>query len=922
MQREEAFMKKAAEIVSRLTEADKLMLLTTHQHEVKAGDLTLPEFYIGTEVARGYVGREAERCSTVFPQPVGMAATFDPELMEQIGAIAGDECRAYHNAGDKGALCVWGPTVDMERDPRWGRTEEAYGEDVLLAGEMTAAYTRGLAGDDPVFMKTIPTLKHFCANNCEAERVAGNSYLPPRLKYEYYYAAFMPAVKYGGARSVMTAYNEINGVPALANPELKSVLKDDWGLWFVVTDGADFSQTVTAHRWCNTHAEAYAEAVKAGCDIMTDDAKLTRAAAEHALEQGLLTWEDIDAMLLRVIGARLALGMGSSDCPYDAIGQDVFARPQSAEINRKAALEQLVLLKNDGMLPVKHAPANIAVVGCLADENLKDWYTGSFSEAVSPLAGIRAAYPQSTVTYDSLWDLVALRAANGKYLAVQEDGTLAAASDAVTDDAVFELQDWGENWQNLYSPKYRKYVRHMENGTLALHNRIIFDWFTRETFHLHSVSGGTVISDLPDGARMAADSDGQITFVRQNTVLPQNVFFIETVSCGRERAEQLASSHDLVIYCTGNHPVQVAKECFDRKTLALNVQSGMAAALARANPRTVMVLISGYPYAICEEQEVLPAILYSTHAGPHLGTAIASAVSGAYAPAGRLSMTWYRSEHELPAIGDYDIETAGTTYLYFKGEPLYPFGYGLSYAAFRYHALAVRADGSDFAADVTLENCSGTDSDEVVQVYYTVRDSAVTRPEKKLCGFARVHLAAGETRTVSVRIPAYILQFFDTHSERMMTEAGTYRFFAGGSSADLPVCSDLAIDGEKPAGRAAEFSAEMFDAASGIRLFYAKELHRHYARTVRWNGNLVYRDVPFSGKKTLVLHASSVFHESAITADCAGEKLEISLQPSLSYDDFRAYSVPLPDGLPDTGTLVISMQEGAALLRIALESGN
>lgn len=918
MQHRQTFYPQAAEIVNRLTEAEKLSLLTTHQHAVQRDGLDLPEFFIGTEVARGYVGRDAEHCSTVFPQPIGMAATFDTALMEQIGAVAGDECRAYHNAGDKGALCVWGPTVDPERDPRWGRTEEAYGEDVLLTGEMTAAYTRGLAGDDPVYMKTLPTLKHFCANNCEAERASGNSYLPPRLKYEYYYAAFMPAIRYGGARSVMTAYNEINGVPALENPELQTVLKDEWGLWFAVTDGGDFSQTLTSHHRWDTHAEAYAAALKAGCDIMTDDDDLTRAAAEAALQQGLITWDEIDAMLTRVIAARLALGMGSSDCPYHAIGTDVFARAESAEVNRKAACEQLVLLKNNGLLPVKNAPQRIAVLGCLADENLKDWYTGSFAEAVSPLDGIRTAFPESTVTYDSLWDLVAVRAANGKYLAVQQDGTVAAAADTITEDALFELQDWGENWQNLYSRKYQKYVRRMENGTPALHHRIVFDWFTRETFRLNTVPGGTVISALPDGARMAADGDGRITFAEQNTVLSRNLFVIETVSRGRDRAAQLAASHELVIYCTGNHPVQVAKECFDRKTLALNVQPGMASALTQTNPRTVMVLISSYPYAICEENAVLPAILYSTHAGPHLGTAIAAAISGAYAPAGRLPMTWYRSEHELPAIGDYDIETAGTTYLYFKGEPLYPFGYGLTYAAFAYHSMTVRTDGTDYAADVTLENTSDTDSDEVVQIYVSVPDSAVRRPEKKLCGFTRVHLAAGETRTVSVRIPAYILSVFDTHSARMMTESGTYRFCAGGSSAVLPLCASLEIAGEAPAVRAAAFSAELFDDAFGITLDYAKGLRRHYARAVRWSGTLVYDGVPFGGKRTLMLRASSIFQKAVLTAECAGQKLELTLQPSLSYDDFAAYSAVLPQGLPETGTLTVSMPQGASLLELAL----
>lgn len=913
MRDEQAFRDRAGALVAAMTTEEKLGLLTTHQFPAER--LGLPEFYIGTEVARGYVGREESKFSTVTPQPIGMAASFDRDLIEALGSIAGDECRAYHNSGDKGALCVWGPTVDMERDPRWGRTEEAYGEDVFLAGEMSAAYTKGLAGEDDTYMKTIPTLKHFCANNHEEARVSGNSVLPPRLKYEYYYAAFMPAIRYGGARSVMTAYNEINGLPALLNPELDSILKAEWGLWFAVTDGADFQQTVLAHRYCPTHAEAYAEAVKAGCNIMTDEPELTRRAAETALREGLLTEADIDRVLTEVMYARLRLGMLDPQCPYHAITADCIDNEAARAVNLQMTKEQIVLLKNDGTLPLlpAEAPRQIAVLGPLADENLMDWYTGCFRDAVSPLAGIRAAYPDRETVTDSLWDLVAVKAPNGKYLAAHADGSICADADTVTEDAVFELQDWGENWQNLYSRKYSRYVR-MTDGTLKLHNRRIYDWFTAETFRLYHTPEGTLIEEYLHGKRLRVDADGTAGFTERRSILPDALFCIETVSRGEDRAAELAAQSGAVIYCTGNHPVQVAKECHDRRTLSLNIQPDMAQKLHKANEKTVLLLISSYPYAVCREQETLPAILWSSHAGAHLGTAVAAVLSGAYNPAGRLPMTWYRSEHELPSIGDYDIAAAGTTYMYFKGDPLYPFGHGLSYAAFAYRGMTVAKDGNGgCTAEITVQNTAACDGSEVVQVYYDLPGSAVPRPIRKLCGFTRVHLRAGETKTVSVAIHAYILQIYDTHSGRMLTEAGTYRFFAGGSSADLPLCAECALSGEQIAPRSTVIAAERYDFAHSTEIRWSRKKRCHYLRTRGWTGTAVYEGVPLGGHKTLLLSAASPIKPCELTVEICGRRFPLAVGAADSTDDFREYALPLPEGLPAYGTVAVTLPEAVQL---------
>lgn len=913
------FRERAAALTAQLTEDEKLHLLTTHQFP--AEHAALPEFFVGTEVARGFVGRDPEHYSTVTPQPVGLAATFDAPLLHALGQVIGNECRAYYNREHRGGLCVWGPTVDMERDPRWGRTEEAYGEDPYLTGTLSAALTAGMAGDDPVYMKTVPTLKHFCANNCEEQRMAGNSYLPPRLKYEYYYAAFMPAIRFGGARSVMTAYNEINGVPGLCNPELETVLREQWGMWFAVTDGGDFAQTVTAHKYCKTHSEALAEALHAGCELMTDDPELTAHAAREALRKGLLTWDEIDAAVSRVLYARLRLGMQSTDCPYDSIGTDEIDTPQSRALNLKAAQEQLVLLKNNGILPIRPAPHRIAAVGPLADENLMDWYTGHFRDAVSVLDGMREAFPRSEICTDSLWDLVTVQSASGRYLTAHADGTVTFDSNQLSEDSIFELQDWGENWQNLYSRKYRRYVRLADDGTLHLHNRRIYDWFTRETFRLHGTPDGTLIEEALHGRRLTVSADGAVSFTPLHTVTPEQCFAVTVISAGRDRAAALAERSDVVFCCTGNHPVQVAKECYDRKTLSLNIQPGMALHLHAHNPNTVLVLISGYPYAVCAEQEQLPAILWSTHAGAHLGTAVAGAAAGTVNPAGRLPMTWYRSEHELPAIGCYDIETAGTTYLYFRGKPLYPFGHGLSYSEFRYHSLTAQPDAAGgITAAVTLENISARDGEEVVQIYFTVPDSAVRRPEKKLCGFARVMLRAGERQTVRITVPQYILEIFDTHSARMLKEAGQYRLYAGGSSAVLPLQTEVTLPGAQIGPRPDRFEAQHFDGASGVTIGYVRELRRHDVRTEGWNGTLIYSGVPLAGKRALTLTASSVMQPVTLGVTLCGHSFEIAVSPADCDAAFGRYTVPLPAGLPDTGTLTVSMPGTARLLEIETEA--
>ncbi len=907
------FRRQAKELVRKLTLDEKFNFIATHQPPAES--IGFKEFFIGTEAARGFVGRKDDEFSTVFPQPIGLAGTFDTELMQKLGEIAGRECRAYHNENPKISLCYWGPTVDMERDPRWGRTEEAYGEDVCLAGEMTKAYTVGMAGYDEDYFLTIPALKHFCANNHEETRMKDNAYIPLRLKYEYYYAAFMNAIKYGGARSVMTAYNEINGLPAMLNPELNDILKKEWGMWFAVTDGGDFAQTVTAHKYFDSHAETLAHALKSGCDIMTDDDVLVRNAAEKAIENNLITEEELDKNIENVIYARIRLGLLDENCPYNRISKDIVDNDEAREINLRAAREQVVMLKNN-LLPVKKIKGRIAVVGALADENLCDWYTGKFRDAVSVYEGIKRAFPENKVIHDSLWDIACIKAPNGKYISVHEDGSVCADKNIPDESCKFEIRKWGQGTTNFFSVKYKKYLR-FEDNTLKLHNRTVYDWFTFETFNV-SICENEIIESYLHHQRMKADENGNISFEKRTNVKKENKFRIETLSYGFERAEKIAKECEFVFFCTGNHPMQSARECYDRKKLFFDVQTGRGRDLWYKNKNTVMILVSSYPYAINTENRLLPAILYTTHAGANLGTAVAETICGKNNPAGRLAMTWYQSELDLPDITDYDIEKNQTTYMYFRGEPLYPFGYGLSYSEFEYKNFSAEQSENGLICRISVRNISDTDGDEVVQIYYSVPDSKVSRPIKKLCTFKRIHLKAGEEKSLTLEIPEHILQIYDTHSRKMLTENGRYKLFAGSSSEDIRLETEIQVKGENIPLRDDSFEAQYFDSADGIKIFRLKNIERYCIRVCEWTGVAVYEDVNFKDKKNLVITASSFMKNETINIDVCGEKIQININVSDGFDDFSEYSVRLPENLPDSGKIVFFMPSDTELLNVKL----
>ena len=890
-----SFEERVKDLLSRLTIEEKANMLSSHMKAVPR--LGIGEWYVGTEVARGYVGRTDEEISTVFPQPIGLASTFDMDLMYCLGEIAGNEARYYYQKKGNGGLMLWGPTVDMERDPRWGRTEEAYGEDPHLAGRMTYAYTVGLAGTDKKYMKTIPTLKHFCADNNEKDRGTCSANVDPRTLHEYYYKAFEFPITHGKARSVMAAYNELSGVPAVMNPDLQNVLKDEWGLDFVVTDGGDFSQNHLAHKNVKTHAEALALCLKNGADSMTDPEDMVYAAAMDALDRKLITEADIDKAVGNVLLGRFKLGEFDDEHPYKNMEVEVDSE-KSREINREAAKEQMCLLRNNGILPIRRYKAKkIAVIGPLADENYCDWYTGRASYAISIKDGMENEYGAENILFDNGYDIVSVRSCkNGKYLSVDSDGDVRAVSDSAGTAESFEMHDWDFGSINFKSVANGLYLT--EDGTYKAKSRTPYEWFIREWFKPTIHDGKYSFRSWHDCAMdIYVNDEDRLAVKRASSLTADKQFEIETLSKGAERAAKLAAEADIVILCVGNHPMQVARECFDRPDIVLPAhQRELINAVRMANPDTVLMIVSSYPYALGGEEKSLPAIMYTTHAGPELGYAVAEALSGKSNPAARCPMTWYSSVHELPDIKDYDIISNDMTYMYYKGKPLFPFGHGLSYSDFVYSGFSVKQYEDKIHAELIVENVSWIDGEEVIQFYFRVNNSRVKRPLKQLCAFHRQNIKGHEKLKMGFTIVPYDLAFYDVTREKYCIESGSYTFMAGASSEDIRCEMTIDIVGEEipPRDMSKITKAKNYDGKDNVTLDFSYDKNDHYAVSGDWGGSLVYNDADMKDyTKAEILCAAPVGGKKLEIY--AGEKLigSADIAPSPKKDGYSLYTIPL-----------------------------
>lgn len=756
-------------------------------------------FGLGGEAAHGVQGRNdqghisAPDITTSFPQPVGMCATWDPALLERCGEVVGVEARvvAKRYPGGRG-LSRWAPTVDLLRDPRWGRNEEAYSEDPVLAGTMASAYIRGMQGRDEKYIRCAATLKHFYANNVEVGRAWKNSTVDPRNRYELYLEPFRRCIEDAKAQGVMTAYNRINGKVGILNDEVQHILKEQYGLTHAVGDGGAMNLVVTGQHYYGNHAEAIADALHAGVDGMSDGPNIVDPAAKEAYELGLINEADLDrAIRSKMMVAMRAGHFDGDNHPYAHYTEADICTAEAHALSLKCAEENLVLLKNDGLLPLEKDTT--ALIGPMAESWYQDWYGGEPPCKKTLRDGFEALHVPYT-SFDG-WNRVRLMFGN-KGIAVDDEGNITLSD--VPD--VFAMEDWGENDYTFRCIRTGKYLcmRMAEPGAapvqeLGCDRRMPFNWFVLEIFHLEDAADGQHLLNCFHWPVTVAE--GVLTFGKEHVGTPMR---IELVEDGIARAAALAKEHSQVVLALGQCPMIPAKEERDRTTLLLpEHQRRLMQAVHQANPKCVLVLAANYPHALPYADEKIPAILLSATGSQQFGTAIVNGLFGVAAPAGRLNMTWVRDDAQLPSIDDYDIIRGGRTYRYFEGEPLYPFGHGLTYTSFRYSDFVVtQADGM-LTFSFTVENTGSHASDEVVQVYAIAPVSRVKKPLRQLLAFQRLHdVQPGEKRRVVLKAKVEELRFYDVISRRLMVEAGAYRFFAGASSADEAVTAVLEIPGE------------------------------------------------------------------------------------------------------------------------------
>ncbi|KAA9005037.1 carbohydrate-binding protein [Paenibacillus spiritus] len=825
------------DLVSRFTLEEKVDLMIQYQAAVER--LGVKAYKHGTEAAHGmaWLGE-----ATGYPQPIGLGCTWDTGLMQRIGSAIGDEARGFYKRNPEiNGLTLWAPTVDMERDPRWGRTEEAYGEDPVLTGKLASALVQGIQGDHPRYLKAVATLKHFIANNNEVGRGDASVSIDPRNMREYYLKAFEIPFKEGGAQSMMTAYNAINGVPANLNPDVQAVVKEEWGMdGFVVSDAFDVTGTVRDHGYLETYKEAVARSVKeGGIDSITDDGEAIKAALREALAEGLLTESDLDIALRNTFRVRFRLGEFDSEegNPYAAIDESAILRPEHAELSREAACKAAVLLKNEGgLLPLQADQlGQVAVIGPLSGTVYRDWYSGSLPYAVTPLEGIEAKLAEAgnraerKTLFAGGTDRIRLKSKKtGRYVTLGEgeEAALAATAEKAEDADIFEVTDWGWDSHTLIAEKNGKYLTTDDRIVKAAADRI-WEWFTKEVFLISAVDGqpqtvtfstwnGTPVTVSGDSGALlvgdgsAAEMANEINVAgaaevsgERAVAVAADEFEVEVLTDKLKEARRAASEADLAVVFVGNHPLINGKETMDRPDITLPAsQEKLIQEVYAANPNTVVVVIGSYPFALNWTDAHVPAILYSTHAGQELGHALADVLFGAYNPAGRLNMTWYRSVDQLPEFMDYDIIKHGRTYQYFEGDVLYPFGHGLSYSSFRYEEIRLDKTEADaerdreIAVTVRVTNTGGRAGEEVVQLYGRAEQSRVKRPLKQLLAFRRMLLQPGETAEVTFTLPLAELAMWDVTRDRYWVEAGNYTFLAGSSSASLPLSAVLKLDAE------------------------------------------------------------------------------------------------------------------------------
>jgi beta-glucosidase len=830
--------KRVADLIGRMTLAEKVSQMKDVAPAVER--LAVPAYNWWNECLHG-VGRAGT--ATVFPQAIGLAAGWDKGLMRRVATVISDEARAkHHEALRQGlhakyhGLTYWSPNINIFRDPRWGRGQETYGEDPYLTARLGVAFVKGLQGDDPRYLKLVATPKHFAVHSGpEPERHGFDAQSNERDLRQTYLPAFEAAVTEAGAFSVMCAYNRVNGEAACANDRLLGkILRDEWGFrGYVVSDCGAIRDIEHGHRLAASPAAASALAVKRGCDL---ECGTEYTSLEDAVRSGLISEQEIDRALTRLFTARFKLGMFDPPerVPYAQIPLSVNASAEHRALALAAARASIVLLKNDGVLPLKKDLGSIAVVGPTADlaAALLGNYNGLPRRMVTPLTGIREKVGPATrvltLPGEGITDVELQPVPATALFAARENrpGLLCeyfASKDFAGQPLVARIERQGDLARGAspapeglprdgYALRLSGSLVPLVSGRHALgflaggvvrfylDDTLLFDSTTAPAgsgpARLHSQS-----VELEAGRayaiRVENVTDGSSARTSLVWLPPRDDTAIETMVAKVRQA-------DVIIACVGLSPALEGEELTvttlagfrggDRTDIALPAsQERLLDALHATGKPLVVVLLSGSAVALNWADEHASAVLAAWYPGEAGGAAIADVLFGDYSPAGRLPVTFYRSVRDLPPFEDYSMRER--TYRYFTGRPLYAFGHGLSYTRFSYKNLRVSPQrakaGESVRVSVEVTNAGARAGDEVVELYLTDRQASVPVAIRSLQGFERIHLAPGETRRVGFTLGARQMALVDDNG-RWVVEPGEFGVAVGGQQPGFVAGADAA----------------------------------------------------------------------------------------------------------------------------------
>jgi beta-glucosidase len=829
------------DLISQMTLEEKVSQMV---HDAPAIErLGVPAYNWWNECLHG-VGRAG--VATVFPQAIGLAATWNPDLTHRVATVISDEARAkHHEAIRRGmreiytGLTFWSPNINIFRDPRWGRGQETYGEDPYLTAQMGVSFVKGLQGDDPRYLKLVATPKHYAVHSGpESDRHHFDAIASERDLWETYLPAFKACVKEGKAASVMGAYNRTNGEPCCASPTLlEKILRQQWCFeGYVVSDCGAILDIYAHHKVVHTPQEAAAMAVKNGCELNCGQ---VYPALLDAVKQGLISKDSIDRAVKRLFTARFRLGMFDppDQVPYAQIPYNILASPEHRQLALRAARESIVLLKNeDGLLPLRKDLESIAVIGPNADDLqvLLGNYNGTPAKPVTALEGIRRKIsPSTTLFYTPGCDIAdgvpPLQAIPPTCLRPMDaDASETGLAAVYYDNPRFEGEPvlrrvdrvvdfvwkdttpltgrWGEKfavrWTGFLVPPVSGTYRLGVNGFSA-YNLYLDGELVVQYKDIHHPVLKTKEIELEAGRFYSLRLDYVSRGLDPQVQLLWSIPGLDRVA----QALDVAAKADVVVAVMGLSPTLEGEEMpvevpgfagGDRTDINLpRPQQELLKHIHALGKPFVLVLLNGSALALKWEAEHIPAILEAWYPGQAGGDALADVLFGDYNPAGRLPVTFYRSAEDLPPFEDYQMD--GRTYRYFQGEPLFPFGHGLSYTTFQFDNLhidqsAVKA-GSKVQVKIDVTNTGDRVGDEVVQLYVRHRDATVPRPIKELKGFKRVTLQPGERKTVIFTLYAHQLGLYD-EAMRHVVQPGTVEVMIGGSSYHLPLVGTFEITGQ------------------------------------------------------------------------------------------------------------------------------